>query len=294
MLRSEKQLEGTPIHASDGAIGKITDTYLDDEHWVLRYVVVDTGKWLESRAVLIASAQLQPGVPEIPGLRVAATMEQVRHSPSADSERPVSRQHEQRIHDYFGWPYYWGAASMAGIPLAVPPVVPTIPSPGLGAEAPRPGAGRPSPLAEEPDDAGDPHLRSAKEIRGAQLAARDGALGHVEDLLLDERSWAVRYLVVDTRNWWPGKKVLLAPRWVQRVAWPDLVATVSLDLDEIRGAPEYVPGHSPSERTSPRSTPITGICRRVAERERGSSQPALRAGGKRLVPEPRKTRGNRG
>lgn len=247
MLRSEKELEGTPIHATDGAIGKIRDSYIDDEHWVLRYAVVDTGKWLESRVVLLASAQLRAGAPDTPGLHVDATMEQVRNSPSADSERPVSRQHEQRLHDYFGWPYYWGASSMGGIPLAVPPVVPTIPSPGLGAEVPRLRAGATSALAEDRDNGSDPHLRSVREIRGAPLAARDGTIGHVEDLLLDEQSWSVRYLVVDTRNWWPGKKVLLEPRWVKQVAWPDRVAAVTLKRDEIKGAPEYAPGHSPTE-----------------------------------------------
>ncbi len=247
MLRSEKELEGLPIQATDGALGKVKDTYLDDEHWVLRYVIVDTGKWLESREVLIAAAQLRRGPADPAALGVAATMEQVRDSPPADAARPVSRQQEQRLHDHFGWPYYWVSAGVGGIPLAVPPVSPAMPGPSpVAVEAPSPDntAARPGDPRDREDD---PHLRSAHEIRGANLAAHDGTLGHVEDLMFDERSWAVRYLVVDTRNWWPGKKVLLSPRWVTRVSWPEREVAVALGRDEIKGAPEYEPGHSPTE-----------------------------------------------
>lgn len=235
MHRSEKELEGLAIHARDGLIGRVTDTYFDDEEWRTRYVVVDTGKWLNSRRVLLSAAQLRPVAPGNPTLVIDATCDQVRRSPPLDAHRPVSRQQERTLHDYFGWPYYWGA-SLAGaaVPLAVPPPPPALP-PLVPAADRRLNAGVP----ELPEDLVEPHLRSAYEVRGYHIEASDGTIGHVDDFLLDETSWAIRHLVIDTRNWWPGKKVVVAPRWVQEVRWPDRVVTVALTRSAIESAPEF-------------------------------------------------------
>jgi len=67
----------------------------------------------------------------------------------------------------------------------------------------------------------DPHLRSTRQVTGYHIHATDGELGHVEDFIVDDENWAVRFLVVDTRNWLPGKKVLLSPQWIERVEWAD-------------------------------------------------------------------------
>ena len=77
------------------------------------------------------------------------------------------------------------------------------------------------------------------EVAGYAIAAADGAIGHVEDFLVHDRSWRISYLVVDTRNWWPGKKVIVAPEWVQDISWADASVRFDVDRETIKSAPEY-------------------------------------------------------
>jgi hypothetical protein len=95
---------------------------------------------------------------------------------------------------------------------------------------------------EREQGAGDPSLRSARDVTGYYIAARDGDIGHVDEFLVDDRAWAIRYLVVDTRNWWPGKKVVLSPEWIKTVSWADSRVYVDLRKNEIKAAPEYDAG----------------------------------------------------
>jgi hypothetical protein len=76
--------------------------------------------------------------------------------------------------------------------------------------------------------AGDCHLRSRAVVTGYDIQATDGDIGHVKDVLVDDRTWAIRYLIVDTSNWWGGHDVLIAPQWIKAVSWP--LAKVSVDL----------------------------------------------------------------
>lgn len=88
---------------------------------------------------------------------------------------------------------------------------------------------------------GDSHLRSSAAVVGYRIAATDGDVGHVEDFLVDDATWAIRYVVVDTRNWWPGKRVLVSPEWIERIDWSDAKVHVGVTREQIRKSPEYDP-----------------------------------------------------
>ncbi|MBK9166200.1 MAG: PRC-barrel domain-containing protein [Bryobacterales bacterium] len=88
---------------------------------------------------------------------------------------------------------------------------------------------------------GDPHLRSVREVSGYRIRAADGEIGRVADFIVDTDGWAIRYLVVDTRNWLPGRKVLVAPRWVQSIDWGDRLVHVRLHREDIKNSPEFDP-----------------------------------------------------
>jgi hypothetical protein len=88
-------------------------------------------------------------------------------------------------------------------------------------------------------NAWDPHLRSTNAVQGYNIQALDGEIGHVEDFLIDGETWAIRYLVVDTRNWWPGKKVLVSPQWIESVDWSESKVIVNLSREAIKNSPEY-------------------------------------------------------
>jgi len=229
MLRTAGELKGVTIEAMDGDIGSVQDLYFDDQTWTIRYLVVDTGSWLPGRQVLISPMAFH-AVPGASRLRTSLTKDQVRNSPPVDTDRPVNRQREVELAQYYGYPYYWtgpyrwGELAYPGLP--VPPPEPTRIDEELLARA---------------EAGGDPHLRSARDVMGYYIHATDGDLGHVEDFLIEDATWAIRYIIVDTRNWLPGRKVLISPDWITHVSWEDSKVSVDLSRRHIEDAPEFDP-----------------------------------------------------
>lgn len=225
MLRSLRELKGYSIVATDGVLGKVDDFYFDDHLWTIRYLIADTGRWLPGRLVLISPASLREPQWVSESFPVNLTKDQVRNSPSIDTDRPVSRQQELEVIRYYGWPMYPIAAGhMVG------PMGPGLPVVGEAAKNDQPPKG-------------DPHLRSFREINGYHMHATDGEIGHVEDLIVDDDGWTIRSLVVDTKNWWPGKKVLVPPEWVESITVEPHRGTIYLNVsrDIVRNSPEYDP-----------------------------------------------------
>ncbi|HYH20978.1 MAG TPA: PRC-barrel domain-containing protein [Azospirillum sp.] len=228
MIQRLDVLKDFTIRATDGAIGGVADVYFDDSSWTVRYLVVDTGSWLPGRKVLLAASVLGAPVGASREFPVALTRRQVKESPDIDTDKPVSRQHEADLHGYYGWPPYWGAAAMApGVAAPAAAVVPPFDIP----------AARDAPADRR--ESGDPHLRSGREVTGYHIQARDGAIGHVEDLLIDEAGWRIRYLLVDTRNWLPGRKVVVATDCAATVDWAQRAVSVELTREQVKGSPEY-------------------------------------------------------
>lgn len=245
MLRRLGDLHGFTIGATDGDIGRVVDFYFDDESWTIRHVVVDTGSWLEGRRVLLSPMSLR-GV-DWDGSRIAANLTKghVENSPSFGTDRPISRQQEMDLHGYYRVPYYWSGPyrwGAWGSPSAYAEAFSTaFAAPGTPAAAAREGG-----AGERAE--GDPRLRSSGTVTGYYIQARDGDIGHVEDFLVDDQDWAIRYMVVDTRNWLPGKKVLVSPDWIERISWGDSAVYVSVLREQIEHSPEYDPAR-PIERT---------------------------------------------
>ena len=146
---------------------------------------------------------------------------QIENSPSLESDKPVSRQFEEAYYGYYAFPTYWNGPYMWGS-------YPYI-------------ARDPHQWKESARDekAWDPHLRSTHDVSGRHIEAIDGQIGHVDDFIIDDDNWAIRYLVVDTQNWWPGKKVLVSPKWIERVSWSESKVFVNLSRESIKHSPEY-------------------------------------------------------
>ena len=243
MLRNAKFFDGFELRAREGVIGKVKDVYFDDERWHVRYFVVDTGGWLNGRTVLISPEAVTAPRYHQKVFSTGLTQEQVQKSPAVDTARPVSRQQELELSRYYAWPYYWAAPGLgsgyvgvASAPTAAALRAEVSPKERtVGAAASAPGV-----EADRGDAAqGDPHLRSAGVVRGYKIEARDGSLGHVEDFLIEDATWAVRYLLVDTRNWWPGKKVLVPLSHIRDIDWTHSRLHVDLAREEIKAGPEF-------------------------------------------------------
>jgi hypothetical protein len=231
MLLDIKTLEGRALGATDGDIGKVDDFYFDDEAWVIRYLVVDTSKWLGGREVLISPYSIDPMDRLADTLPVSVTKDQVRNSPSIDSDKPVSRQYERSYLGYYGYPYYWGGTGLWGDQSYPGTRLTGMPIDGIYQGYLK------APSAD--DTHTDSHLRSCAAVRGYHLHAKDGDIGHVQGFLVDDSTWSIRYVVANTSNWWLGHQVLVSPEWIQDVNWAESVVTVNLDRESIQNSPVY-------------------------------------------------------
>jgi hypothetical protein len=223
MLNKVNTLKGYKLAGLDGEIGQVDEFYFDDQHWAIRYLVANTGGWLTGREVLLSPYALVAVNKERQEIAIHLTKNQIEGSPSLSSHKPVSKQFEADYYGYYGWPLYWSGPNMWGY---------------------YPNIERESEKWRTPSHAEqgwDPHLRSTNAVSGYHIQAADGDIGHVDDFILDDESWAIRYLVIDTKNWWPGKRVLISPRWIERISWSASTVFVNLDREIIKQSPEYTP-----------------------------------------------------
>ncbi|MCX6905614.1 MAG: PRC-barrel domain-containing protein [Verrucomicrobia bacterium] len=207
MLSKAKTLKGYKLDSLDGEIGEVKEFYFDDRHWTIRYLVADTGKWLTGRKVLISPYALNRVVESEKHLSVDLTKKQIEKSPPLSTHKPVSQQFEEDYYGYYGWPAYWGGSSVWGNSTYL-----------------------------ERDRT---KRRSTHEVTGYHLQALDGELGHIEDFVIDDETWTIRYLIVGTKNWWPGKRVLVSPHWMERVSWSESKVFINLSLETIKESPPF-------------------------------------------------------
>jgi hypothetical protein len=238
MLRSSKEIEGCAIGANDGQVGCVTDFYFDDQAWIVRYLVVATGLRLAGRKVLISPVAIDRTQWLRKVLSVSITIEQVRGSPDIDAEKPVSRRHEMQLVDHYRYPPYWGGVGMWG-PASNPSMMPGAAAYEWSAKQYTQAPSEHELAAERVPEEGDPHLRSCNAVVKSHLHALDGDIGHLRGLLVDDETWAIRYLIADTSNWWLGHQVLIVPQWIDSVSWSESRVFVNLTRRAIQEAPPY-------------------------------------------------------
>jgi sporulation protein YlmC with PRC-barrel domain len=224
MLRSLKDLERYTVSATDGDVGNVVNFFIDDERWAVRYLIVESHGFMDGRRTLISPISFGKADWSTKRFNVTLTKDKVRNSPLIDTDKPVSRQHERELNRYYGYPFYWGFSGLWGMGAF----------PGLLAARQWTDV-----AAKEDADAGDVHLRSANEVRGYHVQGNDAAIGHVHDFVVDDETWQVRYLVIDTSNWWLGKKVLIAPRSTKRIEWPERKIFVDMSRQAIKESPQW-------------------------------------------------------
>ena len=238
-LMSMKAVRGFDIGATDGELGKVHDAYFDDERWTIRYLVADVGHWLRGRSVLISPHAVARIDSSGETVETRLTRAKVENSPPVETDQPISRRLEAEYNRYYGYPPYWAGGYTTGLwgfgALPLAGLEPTLRSAQVrsGTEPP------PTPAEATEDRAAELHLRSGREVTGYHVEATDRGIGHVEDFLFDEGSWAIRYLVIDTRDWWPGRHVLVSPEHVDKVAWAHRSVYLDIARAEVEHSPQY-------------------------------------------------------
>ena len=235
MLRSTEELIGYKLVGTDDELGKVKDLLFDDRHWVIRYLVADTGGWLSENKVIIPPIVVgEPRAAERV-LPVALSKAQIEGAPSLEKNAPVSRRYERIWHQHFERPVYWEAVGPTGMPF-------------VASAQPLTPADREQARDRAVEDGETTHLRSVDEVTGYDIVARDGAIGHVEEFVYEDQQWILRYMVVDTRNWLPGRKVLISPEWIGGFDWPEETVSVSLTREQIENSPQYNPNYPVNRR----------------------------------------------
>jgi hypothetical protein len=218
MVLSIDEFRGLAIHATDGDIGRVCDLYFDDHRWTIRYLVIDTRLWLPGRRILLSPASVRDVDWAHREIVVALGRDQIRRSPGVDSDRPVGPERIALARECYTLPYAWALGGFLW--------------------APAPSARRPRQARRRP---GDPYLRSARLLRGYGLKALDGDVGHLDGFLVDDSSWSLPYVVVNTRRWPPASRVLVPVAWIAWVSWIELAVHVDLPVEQILSAPDYDP-----------------------------------------------------
>ena len=225
MLISTDTVFRVTLDHGEGTVGTVHDLFFDDQSWEVRYLVVKTGNWLSGRRVLLPPTVVEQRDWANHRLQVPLTQQQIKDSPDVDTDKPISMQKHREIMAY---PYF---PPMGGVPLPPPAAV----------------------SSPEPESEGDPHLRSAREVTGYDIEATDGPIGSIKELILDDEGyqhgwWEFRYLVVDTGNWLPGRKVLISPKWASSVDWSEQKVQVAMSREMVEGSPEFIPSEPINRR----------------------------------------------
>ena len=232
MLWNSSALNGYAIQAIDANIGTVSDILFDDTHWAVRWLVVDTGYWLPGRKVLLPFSVLGEPDRDLRMFPVKLTKQQVKDSPDIDTDKSVSRQHEAHVYDYYGLDPYWsGGVCAAGNDMVLPFMRPS------GGDGRREQLMANDTIVQE--ERGDAHLRSVSAITGYHLHATDGEFGHATEFLFNDADWKIRYICVDTRNWWPGELVLISPRSVLEIDWAGRQIRLNISRGQVKGSPPF-------------------------------------------------------
>jgi sporulation protein YlmC with PRC-barrel domain len=224
MLRSIEEILGYKLQASDGHLGRVKDVHFDDTSWAVRYILVDSGGWLVGRQIVLAPQVLGEPDPNSRQMSVALGRQRIEDSPVIMRERGLTLGEQRLLAEYYDWSLPPAQRREAAAP-------PSVADSG----------GRPARtlLQSQQAEQLDAHLKSLREMIGYHVRARGVDVGHIEDVLVQTDGWLLRYLVVDTRNLVPGKKVLVSPAWVPRVEWSGGVVDVDLPAGALKDGPAY-------------------------------------------------------
>jgi len=238
MLRSLKILDGYNILARDGELGKVEDILFDDSSWSVRYLVINTEGWLSGRRLLLSSGAVKHPDWASQKIPVELTRKQVEKSPPLEEDAPVSRQYEESLFEYFGWMPYWAHGGVQEHAVHEP-----VPVEEEASQQAPSGSG-----PRKTDTEGNPNLRSVNEVTGYNIGAKDGEIGELDDLIVDDKLWRIKHMIVDTGKWLPGKKVILPIEMAEKIEWEKTRFDVDAGREKIKNAPEFKPDETVNKK----------------------------------------------
>jgi hypothetical protein len=213
------------MKASDGEVGIAQDFYFDDQTWIIRYLIIKTGDWLSGRKVLISPFSLinQRGKPA--SFTVSLTKEQIRNSPDINTDKPVYRQQEIQLAEYYPGLDYWGKGSYKnGVANAS-----IVSDQEIIKKA----------FKKDNQPAADLHLQSILHMTGYRIHALDGEIGHAKDFIVTDEAWQLKYLVVETHKLFHDKQVFVPVGNIRKERWSNAEIYVDVTRGAIKNSSAY-------------------------------------------------------
>lgn len=255
------EIIGHSIITRDGTKGKIKDFLFDKDSWQVRYIEADFGNLFSSDRILIPRTMLTDSHISDDDLHLNVTTSLVKLGPKPEENLPISRQYEEKLNKYYNQEFYWagpgygvtgepgmergyGVTGESGMDTGYSETGEpgTFPESGK-MESEMAGTGYPRRIPRysmDEDIEQSSNLHSFKEVNGYNIHATDDTLGGVDDLIFDDATWQIWYMIVDTNSWLPwSKKVLIDISFIENINYEDREAEINLHTDVIKSAPEY-------------------------------------------------------
>lgn len=233
MLRSIEDLIKSGVTCPDGDLGRVEQVYFDVRTWGMCYLIVDTSAWGYGEKIwvplrCISQIDFASGV-----VKLNRTQQKMLSSSSLDTKTPVSRLQEVRIFDYYDCKPYWEEANFHGTPHD--PAAPLEPDANTRMTEQMNALNALNALNATV------HPLSTKEVGGFTIEALEGPIGHIRDFVFDDETWLIRYLTVDTRDWWQSEsEVLLSTESFKCIDSTTSTISTSLSRDAIKRSPAYI------------------------------------------------------
>jgi hypothetical protein len=217
MLRGVETLYGYTILAKGGAVGQIYDFLFDEETWEMRYLVINTSIRLSGRKVLIPVFALEHMNQRSRKATVPLTKEQVKNCPGIDTATLMSRQTQHHLNEIYPLFQYW---AMSGY---------------VSASLPLPLASNQQSQPRETNTI----FRSVEDVANCRIQATDGNIGGIEDIVVDDESWSIRYIVAHPKKWLSGRTFWITPTWVKTIDWEDRQVFLEVSKKHLKNSPDY-------------------------------------------------------
>lgn len=206
-------IKDTKIFASGDAalnpIGIVDDLLIEDGSWNVRYLAVTTNVPL-TRRVLLSPVAIDRFDHASKSIATTLTAQQVVDSPPLNCDQPISRQYEEALVDYFGWPIYW-----FGRTILKPQTLEAMAA---------------SDAMSSVDETSCTNLRSAAEICGYQIQTHNGVAGVMNDLVIQLDAWTVDFATADSKSWLPSESSMFSTNWIRQIDWYS--QNVAIDLSK--------------------------------------------------------------
>ncbi len=222
MLRTARTLKNYKLECIDGELGKAKEFHFDTQCWIVRYLIAETGSWLAGRKILISPHAMDSIRREDQHIFIDLNKNQIKDAPLLYNNHPISREFEEENCRYYDWPIYWHSQS-------------------FGEQQPRLRNRNYDQWNECKHDniVCDIRLRSTLEINDFHIQTLDNDIGHIEDFIIDDAAWVIRYLIVSIRSGWPEYRVLIPPQWINRISDTEGKVFVSFNRESFDQMQEY-------------------------------------------------------